>query len=314
MIVKVLRKEVYLKACRNIAFKNVKLYTGKKPEYTFRYRKGMATRMIQTSKVYKCFPNGKFKVLTTSYDDGQIHDRQLVEIFNRYGIKGTFHLNSGLFEKDPRRLPKEEIKDLYKGHEIACHTLTHPTIALCPLPMTAQQILEDRINLEEITGAPVRGLSYPNGSYNEEIKALLKPLGIEYSRVVGNTDDFSLPNDYYEWKATCHHKHNLAQNAERFLKLSTRQYLYLFYVWGHSYEFNNDKNWDLIEDFCQMVSGKDDIWYATNIEIVDYLRIWDNLRFTAKGNIVYNPSAQSAFACVNDEIIEIKGGTQTILF
>ena len=46
--------------------------------------------------IYTCFPGGKHKVLTMSYDDGQIHDRRLIEIFNKYGIKGTFHLNSGL--------------------------------------------------------------------------------------------------------------------------------------------------------------------------------------------------------------------------
>lgn len=53
------------------------------------------------NRVYCCYPGGKFKALTMSYDDGQIHDRRLVEIFNRHGIKGTFHLNSGLLKRIP---------------------------------------------------------------------------------------------------------------------------------------------------------------------------------------------------------------------
>ena len=96
-----------------------------------------------------------------SYDDGRSQDRHLVDIFNRNGIKGTFHLNSGLFDRGDRILP-EEIATLYAGHEVACHTVTHPTIARCPLPEVAQEVLGDRKFLEQKTGYPVRGLSYPN--------------------------------------------------------------------------------------------------------------------------------------------------------
>ena len=46
--------------------------------------------------IYICFPEGKHKVLTMSFDDGRVEDRQLVDMFNRYGIRGTFHVNSGI--------------------------------------------------------------------------------------------------------------------------------------------------------------------------------------------------------------------------
>ncbi|URZ04887.1 polysaccharide deacetylase family protein [Clostridium felsineum] len=265
------------------------------------------------NKIFKCFPDGKFKVLTMSYDDGKLPDRKLVSIFNKYGIKGTFHINSGLIG-DENRLKCDEIKTLYIGHEVSSHTLTHPTIARCPMEQVTKEILMDRENLEEIVGYPVRGLSYPNGSYNDSIKKLLKPLGIEYSRIVGNSDSFDLPSDFTEWKATCHHNHNLMEHAKEFVSLYKKQYLYMMYVWGHSYEFERDNNWELIEGFCSYVSDKNDIWYATNIEIVDYINVLDNLKFSAKGNLVYNPSAKSAWISVNDKIMEIKGGTQVVLF
>ncbi len=256
--------------------------------------------------IYICFPGGKHKVLTMSYDDGREEDRRLVEIFNRYGIKGTFHLNSGI--KDPRRIPAEEWKALYQGHEISCHTLTHPTIARCPIPHVALQVLEDRRRLEKIAGYPVRGMSYPNGSYNEEIVRLLPGVGIEYCRVVGDTDDFAMPENYLTWKATCHHNHRLIENGERFCELNKTQYLYMMYVWGHSYEFTQDENWSLIEDFCRMMGGRDDIWYAANIEIVDYMKAAHNLKFTADGDLVYNPGAQSVWIQADNEIMEIPGG------
>lgn len=127
------------------------------------------------NKIFKCFPDGKFKVLTMSYDDGKLSDKKLVSIFNKYGIKGTFHINSGLIGSY-NRLTKAEIKTLYSGHEVSAHTLTHPTIARCPMEQVTKEILMDRENLEEIVGYPVRGLSYPNGSYNDSIRTSLNIL------------------------------------------------------------------------------------------------------------------------------------------
>ena len=78
-------------------------------------------------KIYKCFPQGKFKVLTMSYDDGNKADVRLVSIFNKYGIRGTFNLNYGLLRSGftwqhecgmtVRRIPEEEINQRVKEAE-----------------------------------------------------------------------------------------------------------------------------------------------------------------------------------------------------
>lgn len=257
--------------------------------------------------IYVCFPGGKHKVLTLSYDDGRTADRRLVAILNEYGIKGTFHLNSGLMDSGDR-VRADEIKELYSGHEVAAHTLTHPTIERCPDEQILQEILEDRKKLEEIVKYPVRGLSYPNGSYNKRIADLLQYTGIEYARTVGSSDSFALPDNWYTWQSSCHHKHNLMALAEEFAGLYKSQYLYLMYVWGHSYEFDDADNWDLIEGFCEYIGKRDDIWYAANIEIVDYLKSFANLKFSADGSFVYNPSASSVWLDIEGEIVEVKGG------
>lgn len=260
--------------------------------------------------IYTCFPGGKHKVLTMSYDDGKEFDRKLISIFNKYGIKGTFHINSGLIESDKNRIQIDEIKELYTGHEVAAHTVTHPTIARCPKEQIIQQILDDRKALESVVGYPVRGLSYPNGSYNKDIKELLPHLGIEYSRVVGSSKSFALPEDLYQWQATCHHNTELLNLAQSFVELFKKQYLYMMYVWGHSYEFDRDNNWELIEEFCKLVGNRDDIWYATNIEIVDYLKAADNLKFSSDCSFVYNPSSLTIWLEVDGKIVEVKGGEQ----
>lgn len=260
--------------------------------------------------VYICFPEGKYKALTMSYDDGREEDRRLVELFNRYGIKGTFHLNSGLKVggNGAKKIPQDEWKQLYHGHEISCHTVFHPTISRSPIEQVALQILEDRRALERIAGYPVRGLSYPNGSYNKEIVNLLPGLGMEYGRVVEDSGDFQLPENFLTWKATCHHSHNLLEHGRKFLELNKSQRLYLMYVWGHSYEFSRDHNWDLIEEFCRNMAFRDDIWYATNIQIVDYMKAAKRLQFTIDLDWVYNPSACSIWIQVDGYIYEIPGG------
>lgn len=262
--------------------------------------------------IYKCFPGGRYKSLTMSYDDGTRHDERLVQIFNQNGIKGTFNINSGHLDR-PDRIHREELKTLYEGHEVASHTYSHPTLERCPTIEIVEEITRDRKELEKIMGYPVRGFAYPNGSYNNEIVNMLPTLGIEYARIVGDSDNFNLPKDYLTWKSTCHHNHKLMEHAKTFVEANKSQYLYLMYVWGHSYEFAMQNNWELMEEFASFVGGREDIWYATNIEIVDYMNLLNNLKFTADGERVYNPSATSAWLSVDSKIVEVKGGTMVDL-
>ncbi len=263
-------------------------------------------------KIYTCFPGGKHKVLTMSYDDGWGEDRRLVEIFNRHGIRGTFNLNAGALGS-PNRVSAKELSALYRGHEIACHAYLHPSIERCPIEQAALQLLADREALEAVTGAPVRGLAYPNGSYNRQIMDLLPMLGIRYGRVVPTTGGFDMPTDFREWKGTCHHNWNLLERGRAFLDLKNTEYLYMMYVWGHSIEFTSHNNWEVMEDFCALMDGRDDIWYATNIEIVDYMDAAGRLQFTVAGDKVYNPNACSVWIEADGRRTEVPGGALAAL-
>jgi len=257
--------------------------------------------------IYFAFPGGRFKALTLSYDDGNVADRRLVPILNEHGLKGTFHLNGGLFGTK-ERIEASEVRGLYAGHEVSAHTYTHPTIARCPRELIARQILDDRKALEDLVGYPVRGMSYPNGSYSREIIELLPSIGIEYARVVPSTGGFELPGNFLEWRATCHHNQDLEARGREFLALAKSQYLYLMYVWGHSFEFDREGNWKLIEDFASSMGGKSDVWYATNIEIVDCVARWKSMRFSSDCSLARNPSAESVWLVVDGAPIEVPGG------
>lgn len=271
--------------------------------------------------LYVCFPQGRHKAVTLSYDDGRIEDRKLVSILNQYGLKGTFHLNFGYLngkdkgeeERYGKRVSEKEITQLYHGHEIACHSLFHPILTRCPNSFIVKQIIEDRKGLETIVGKPVRGFSYPNGAVNQDVKRLLKDMGIVYGRVVGNTGCFDMPEDFMEWEATCHHNYHLLELTEQFLNKQRDQHLNLLYVWGHSYEFSRDDNWELMEAFAKKIGRKEDIWYATNLEIYQYMQAFQRLVFTADSKKVYNPSVQSVWLSVDGKLIEVRAGVLTEL-
>lgn len=217
------------------------------------------------------------KAITFSYDDGIEQDRKLVEIFNKYGMKATFNLNTGIqtpesnFEIEGvyiNRMKQEGLEELYRGHEIATHGLTHAA----PTGMTKEQLdkefLTDMSNIERIYGTYPVGMAYAYGCVDDEVVKYLKSIGIKYGRTVEASHSFEIPKEPLKLKATCHHDDDmLFELAEKFLKAEQEENeQMLFYVWGHSYEFDVNNNWDRIEEFCKMMSGKADIFYGTNRE------------------------------------------------
>lgn len=235
------------------------------------------------------FPGGKRRAVTFSYDDGQRADLRLVELFNKYKVKGTFHLNSSVIG-EPVFITEEEASSKYEGHEISTHCYTHPFPSLITKDQMVSEVWEDRKTLEKYAGYPVRGMSYPFGDVTKEFVDVAKTCGIEYSRTVASTGEFHIPEDFMYWNPTCHHN-DADKYVDEFFNGTVFGRLKLFYVWGHSFEFERENTWDKMEDFLKKISGKDDVWYATNIEIKDYITAARSLKTTADGSVVYNPSA-----------------------
>lgn len=259
------------------------------------------------------FPGFKDKAVTFSYDDGQIHDRRLVDIFNQYGLKCTFNLNSGWL--DDNHVQPSEFKSLYldSSHEIAVHGLHHQPPVGLPELLVTQDIIEDRKNLEKYTGRIIRGAAYPYGAYNDIVVESLRACGISYCRTINATGSFEIPTDWIRLRPTCHHNDPLLDFADKFLAPPLSPAFWfnnpkLFYVWGHSFEFANNNNWHIIEDFAKKIGNRDDIWYATNIEIFDYVTAFDRLEFSADASLVYNPSAIDVYIDYNYHKLVIPAG------
>lgn len=269
-------------------------------------------------RIYTCFPEGKTKAFTCSYDDGKVMDRDLVALMNRYGIKATFHLNSDYFgiSKGHRNpyISECEVATLYQGHEVACHTCSHITMTRVDDLQNIEEVVENRKALESLCGYPVTGFSYPNGCYNEHVSQLLKACGIGYARTTKNTARFDLPQDFLQWHPTCHHREDIVELLEQFLSISQKERLSIFYVWGHSYEFSTEKDWQRMEQFFQRAHGHSDIWYATNQMIQRYMDASNRLVYFADHQQVYNPSAIDLWISVNECVIKLEaGGTTTLV-
>lgn len=257
--------------------------------------------------IYFAWPGFRSKALTLSYDDGMKSDEKLVSMLNQYGIRATFNLNSACMDEE-RRISANRIQELYRGHEVSTHGAKHLTLERCPVSQLMLELVEDRKALEQLVGAIVCGHAYPNGSYDECVRQVLPGLGIHYARVAESTGTFGLPHDFYEWKPTCHHNENLLEKADEFIRLDLPQFWQLMYVWGHSYEFDRDGNWNLMEEFCKKIGGLTDIWYATNAEICHYMQAARQVYTSVDGHILCNGSGEMIYLIADEKQILLQPG------
>ena len=228
--------------------------------------------------------NGKKKAVTFSFDDGVTQDRRFIDLLNKYGLKGTFNLNSGLLGRPGEliregvrvshdKISPEEVASLYRGHEVAAHTLTHPNLTDVQDPREiVRQVEEDRKALSALVGYPVRGFAYPGGGVNanEQIAALLRAeTGVRYGRTTVTTGAFAPEPDLFLFRPTAALRDfdALTALAERFFA-SEPETPAVFYLWGHTYEYDIRDDWDRLEDFLRFISGKADVFYGTNAEIL----------------------------------------------
>ena len=271
--------------------------------------------------VFMRYPYGKAKAVTFSYDDGVKQDQRLAGMFDRYGMKATFN-----FTRKPK-FTNEEIDKYFlsKGHEIAVHGADHRANGNTRVIEGIRDVLDCRLELEEKCGRIIRGMAYPDtgitqmgnfGSY-EQIKHYLTELDIVYSRTLGgDNDSFMLPQDFHAWMPSAHHNNSkIMEYIEKFLNIDISTKVYharrvprLLYIWGHSYEFDNNDNWDHIEEICQRLANNPEIWYATNIEIYDYVQAYKSLIYSADGYMIYNPTLLDIWIDVDGIIYKIDSG------
>ncbi len=227
--------------------------------------------------------NGKKRAVTFSFDDGVRQDVRVVEILNKYGLKGTFNLNSGTLGMggETNWLPKvvsyarvqaEEVRDVYAGHEVAVHTVNHPHLTKLTDDEIVREVEDDRAALSKLCGYDVIGLAYPYGDYDDRVVELLRTrTGVRYGRGVIGAKDFSLPKeqDLFSFDPTIYFvDEKFEEKVDEFLALDTDE-PQMLYIWGHAYELDAELiTWEKFEAVCKKLAGRSEIFYGTNKEVL----------------------------------------------
>jgi len=205
---------------------------------------------------------------------------------------------------------------LYAAHEVAGHGLWHSSLPNLGAPAAVQEIIEDRRQLEKLTGKMVQSFAYPFGAQNRTVRDILSLCGYQGARTVVSTHRFDIPEDFLQWDPTCHHNDpDLMALAEHFCSGDDPfGRAPLFCLWGHAYEFDAQDNWDVAVHFARYVSGfKDRVWFATNGEIIRYIQAWRSLQYSADASMVRNPSGSAVWIGLMGRAIEIPGGSTVTL-
>ena len=224
---------------------------------------------------------GKKKAITFSYDDGVTQDVRLIEILDKYGLKATFNLNSELFGHDGtliregkpinhNKIMPDKVASVYKNHEIAVHTLTHPRLTELSDEEVIRQVEEDRKNLSAIAGYEVIGMAYPCGGINNDDRVadvIKRNTGVRYSRTITLEPSFAKQENLYRFNPTAFHL-NFDTNYKLAEELFKPEAEGLLYIWGHAYEFDINDTWREFEEFCKFISGREDVFYGTNREVL----------------------------------------------
>jgi hypothetical protein len=266
------------------------------------------------TSIHFCWPEGKAGAFTASYDDGPPEDPLLIEIFNRYGMRGTWNLNGNRSIPNPTPGVDKKLQALYTGHEVAAHSLTHPCLERLPDERILMEMMEDRRRLEGAIGYPVKGMALPYGSYDQRVLGILAQAGIVHCRTVKSTMSFGVPENFLEWHPTCHHQADLPKLWQDFT--NRKEPHKLFYLWGHSYEFDRNNNWDIIEAFGALVKAALEsgwLWSATNMEIYDYVTAWRKLWCSLDGSSVRNTCGTSLWVKTGNNVVKIGAGETLVV-
>ena len=265
--------------------------------------------------IKKLYPRGRSKAFVVTYDDGVLQDRLFVALLNRYGLKGTFNLNSGLMESEfewthengsvIKRLSTQSAASLYQDHEIASHSLTHPYMEYLSEEALMAELQIDKANLERLFGREIKGFAVPFDYYSQRIEHCARKCGFAYVRLPKESRSFLPPEDTFNWMAGIFHLDGgLTDFVDAFLSASDE--LAFCQIAGHSYDLDTENMWDTMEDIFRKISADREVLPMTTIELIEYLRAMRKAEITNRR--IQNNSDISLWFQADGRICEIEPG------
>lgn len=160
-----------------------------------------------------------------TFDDGLKSAYEASKILDKYDVKGTYYIISGLIGQlweGEDVMSEDEIRQLSeKGHEIGVHTVSHPELTNLSSENIKKEIRQSKKKLSDITGSETTSLAYPYGDYDEKVVEALRETEIEtaFTAKPSSKPDFDKPYTLprlpvFRWHKVSHIR-NLAEGKNK---------------------------------------------------------------------------------------------------
>ena len=220
-------------------------------------------------------------LLTTSWDDGHVLDFRIAELLSKYRLTGTFYI--------PRAAPtgtmsEHHVRELSGDFEIGAHTLDHLFLTEIDINRAHEQITGSKDWVEQVTGQACNIFCPPAGKFTGNHLKLIKAaefsavrsveyMSLDHPRALDGLlmipttmqanptpagayvrnfiKRFALRN---LWTWILHARSPVwSDNVRRLLRATVRAGG-VFHLWGHSWEIQQEHQWDRLEYVLKLMS------------------------------------------------------------
>jgi len=241
------------------------------------------------------------RIVTTSWDDGDLLDLRIAEILCSRKMAGTFYIPiSG--HHGPCMMRKGDLRSLAgMGFEVGAHGLSHLILPHCSRKVLVREVETCKQRLEDVTGNEVWMFAYPRGRYSNIAIRAVRQAGYAGARTTQMLSQ-DLTFDPYRMPTTVHvfphSKSDYVRNAARaasfeagwkyltqlrrvhgWVELSKTlfdsvwQQGGIFHLYGHSWEIDELGLWDDLRQVLDYVSNREYVLYLSNAELLEHLPV-----------------------------------------
>ena len=215
-------------------------------------------------------------LLTTSWDDGSIHDLKLAEMLAKYELPATFYVarNSGF-----RGLSDNDIKTVGRSFELGSHTVNHVLLNSLADDAALAEIADSKTWTEQLSGRACRMFCFPSGKFRRSQLRFVEKAGLgrphyrayvsgfpepESWRHGGAHDRAGVPSSSLgvsaEYRTPARHpeylelrfiwpRQELGHNGKALLR-HVSIHGGVFHLWGHSWEVEANDSWPELRLCC----------------------------------------------------------------
>lgn len=239
------------------------------------------------------------KIVTTSWDDGDIRDLRIAEMLLKHGIRGNFYVPVKPFRGNPALRAGEMRSMISAGLEIGAHGVDHEIMSELSLDETTRVVSSCKRYLEDRLGDEVPMFCYPRGRYKAYTIDCLRQagyLGARTTRMLATKPDFdpfrmptssqAFPHTPVRYLRNMARARNVTGMYDYLIRLRTRHDWValgkkmfdrvageggIWHLYGHSWELDELNLWAGLDELLAYAGGREGFAYLTNSQTLQQL-------------------------------------------